>query len=209
MKNLIEKTYKAFSAEENIYEFWQNNNFFKFNKNSEKKVYAIIMPPPNITGALHMGHALNFTLQDIVARFKRMSGYEILWIPGTDHAALATEAKVVEMLKKRGISKTEIGYENFMKECLAWKNKYGNKITKQIRKLGTSCDWSLERFTLDEGCSKAVNEFFIRLYNKKLIYRGERIVNWCPNCNTSISDIEVDFKESESELVYLKYFLLL
>ena len=207
MKNLIEKTYKAFSAEENIYEFWQNNNFFKFNKNSEKKVYAIIMPPPNITGALHMGHALNFTLQDIVARFKRMSGYEILWIPGTDHAALATEAKVVEMLKKRGISKTEIGYENFMKECLAWKNKYGNKITKQIRKLGTSCDWSLERFTLDEGCSKAVNEFFIRLYNKKLIYRGERIVNWCPNCNTSISDIEVDFKESESELVYLKYFL--
>ena len=206
-KNIIEKSYNASSTEQKIYDFWENNKFFKFDEKSKKKVYTIVMPPPNITGALHMGHALDLTLQDLVARYKRMTGYEILWIPGTDHAALSTEAKVVEMLKKRGVSKTELGYEKFMEECLAWKNKYGNKITQQIRKLGASCDWSLERFTLDKGCSKAVNEFFVRLYNKKLIYRGKRIVNWCPNCNTSISDIEVDFKESESELVYLKYFL--
>ena len=205
-KDIIEKSYNASSNEPEIYDFWENNKFFRFDEESKKKVYTIVLPPPNITGALHMGHALNFTLQDIVARYKRMMGYEILWIPGTDHAALSTEAKVVEMLRKRGVSKTEIGYEKFMQECLAWKNKYGNKITEQIRKLGASCDWSLERFTLDEGCSKAVNEFFIRLYSKKLIYRGKRIVNWCPNCDTSISDIEVDFKESESELVYLKYF---
>lgn len=206
-KNIIEKSYNASSTEQKIYDFWENNKFFKFDEKSKKKVYTIVMPPPNITGALHMGHALDLTLQDLVARYKRMMGYEILWIPGTDHAALSTEAKVVEMLKKRGVSKTKLGYEKFMEECLAWKNKYGNKITQQIRKLGASCDWSLERFTLDKGCSKAVNEFFVRLYNKKLIYRGKRIVNWCPNCNTSISDIEVDFKESESELVYLKYFL--
>ena len=204
--SMIEKSYDASSTEQKIYDFWENNNFFKFNESSKKKIYTIVLPPPNITGALHMGHALNFTLQDIVARYKRMMGCEILWIPGTDHSALSTEAKVVEVLRKRGVSKTEIGYEKFMQECLAWKNKYGNKITEQIRKLGASCDWSLERFTLDEGCSKAVNEFFVRLYNKKLIYRGKRIVNWCPNCNTSVSDIEVDFKESESELVYLKYF---
>jgi len=207
MDNCIDKTYDPSLIEKDIYDLWSENDLFKINFESGKKVYSVVMPPPNITGVLHMGHALNFTLQDILVRFKRMMGFEIVWIPGTDHSAIATEAKVVEALKKENLTKQSIGYEKFMERCWKWKEDYGGTISKQIRSLGASCDWSKERFTLDEGCSKAVNEFFVRLYEEGLIYRGNRIVNWCPNCNTSISDIEVDYKESESDLVYLKYYL--
>lgn len=203
----MEKAYNPSLFEEEIYDLWQENNLFGINLKSSKKFYKIVMPPPNITGALHMGHALDFSLQDILARYKRMLGFEIIWIPGTDHAAIATEAKVVEKLRKENLSKESLGYSKFMEECWKWKEKYGGKIVSQIKKLGASCDWSKERFTMDEGCSEAVNEFFVSLYEKGLIYRGDRIVNWCPYCNTSISDIEVEFKESNSELFYLKYFI--
>ncbi len=208
MGDFINKVYDPSLVEQEIYDLWNKNRLFKINFDSQKKAYSIVLPPPNITGVLHMGHALNFTLQDILARFKRMMGFEIVWIPGTDHAAISTEAKVVESLTKENLTKQSIGYNEFMDRCWKWKEQYGNTISQQIRSLGASCDWSKERFTLDEGCSKAVNEFFVRLYEEGLIYRGNRIVNWCPNCNTSISDIEVDYKESESDLVYLKYYLL-
>lgn len=203
----MEKAYNPSIFEEEIYNLWQKNNLFGINLKSLKKFFKIVMPPPNITGALHMGHALDFSLQDVLARYKRMLGFEIIWIPGTDHAAIATEAKVVEKLRKENLSKESLGYSKFMEECWKWKEKYGGKIVSQIKKLGASCDWSKERFTMDEGCSEAVNEFFVSLYEKGLIYRGDRIVNWCPYCNTSISDIEVEFKESNSELFYLKYFI--
>lgn len=203
----MEKAYNPSIFEEEIYNLWYANNLFKINLKLPKKFYKIVMPPPNITGALHMGHALDFSLQDVLARYKRMLGFEIIWIPGTDHAAIATEAKVVEKLRKENLSKESLGYSKFMEECWKWKEKYGGKIVSQIKKLGASCDWSKERFTMDEGCSEAVNEFFVSLYEKGLIYRGDRIVNWCPYCNTSISDIEVEFKESNSELFYLKYFI--
>lgn len=207
MGSFIDKTYDPSLIEQEIYNLWNENSLFKINLKSGKKAYSIVLPPPNITGVLHMGHALNFTLQDILARFKRMTGFEIVWIPGTDHAAISTEAKVVEALKKENLTKQSIGYKKFMERCWEWKKQYGNTISQQIRSLGASCDWTKERFTLDEGCSKAVNEFFVSLYEEGLIYRGNRIVNWCPNCDTSISDIEVDYKESESDLVYLKYYL--
>lgn len=207
MKNLMEKSYDPSSVEEKIYDLWQRSKVFEINYNSKKTTYSIVLPPPNITGALHMGHALDFTLQDVLARFKRMMGFEIIWIPGTDHAAISTEVKVVQKLKEEGLSKESLGYSEFISRCWKWKETYGSKIVSQIKRLGASCDWSKERFTLDEGCSRAVNEFFVRLYKKNLIYRGNRIVNWCPNCKTSVSDIEVDYKECESDLVYLKYFI--
>ena len=207
MKNLMEKSYDPSSVEEKIYDLWQKNKIFEIDYNSKKTTYSIVLPPPNITGALHMGHALDFTLQDVLARFKRMMGFEIVWIPGTDHAAISTEVKVVQKLKEEGLSKESLGYSEFISRCWKWKETYGTKIVSQIKRLGASCDWSKERFTLDEGCSRAVNEFFVRLYKKNLIYRGNRIVNWCPNCKTSVSDIEVDYKECESDLVYLKYFI--
>lgn len=207
MNNLMEKSYDPSSVEEKIYDLWQENKIFEIDYNSKKTTYSIVLPPPNITGALHMGHALDFTLQDVLARFKRMMGFEIVWIPGTDHAAISTEVKVVQKLKEEGLSKESLGYSEFISRCWKWKETYGTKIVSQIKRLGASCDWSKERFTLDEGCSRAVNEFFVRLYKKNLIYRGNRIVNWCPNCKTSVSDIEVDYEECESDLVYLKYFI--
>lgn len=205
MKKNIEKIYNPESFEKEIYIKWNDNGYFKANVNSDKKSYTIVIPPPNVTGQLHMGHALDETLQDILIRFKRMQGYEALWLPGTDHAAIATEVKVVEKLKKEGLSKEQLGREKFLEEAWKWKEKYGNRIIGQIKRLGASCDWSRERFTMDEGCSEAVKEFFVNLYNEGLIYRGERIINWCPKCKTSLSDIEVEHGAEDGSFWYIKY----
>ncbi len=205
MKKNIEKIYNPESFEKEIYKRWNDNGYFKANVNPDKKPYTIVIPPPNVTGQLHMGHALDETLQDILIRFKRMQGYEALWLPGTDHAAIATEVKVVEKLKKEGLSKEQLGREKFLEEAWKWKEKYGNRITGQIKRLGASCDWSRERFTMDEGCSEAVKEFFVNLYNEGLIYRGERIINWCPKCKTSLSDIEVEHSADDGSFWYIKY----
>lgn len=201
----LPKTYDPKDFEERIYKYWNDNGYFKAKVNKNKKPYTIMMPPPNVTGNLHMGHALNSTIQDILIRWKRMEGYEALWLPGTDHASISTEAKVVEKLKKEGKSKEKLGREKFLEEAWAWTEKYGGNINNQLRKLGISCDWSKERFTLDEGLSNAVEEVFIRLYKKGLIYRGDRIINWCPNCKTAISDAEVEHEDTEGHLWYIKY----
>lgn len=205
MNKELSKIYNPKEIEAGIYKFWEENGFFKSKININKKRYTVVMPPPNITGKLHMGHALDNTLQDILIRFKRMKGYEALWVPGLDHAAIATEVKIIEQMQKEGIKKEDLGREGFLKRAWKWKEEYGNAITDQIRKLGASCDWDKARFTMDTGCSKAVREFFVRMYEKKLIYRGERIINWCPRCQTSISDIEVQFKELDGKLWYIKY----
>lgn len=205
MKKNIEKIYNPESFEKEIYKRWNYNGYFKANVNPNKKPYTIVIPPPNVTGQLHMGHALDETLQDILIRFKRMQGYEALWLPGTDHSAIATEVKVVEKLRKEGTSKEQIGREKFLEEAWKWKEKYGNRIIEQIKRLGASCDWTRERFTMDEGCSEAVREFFVSLYNEGLIYRGERIINWCPKCKTSLSDIEVEHSADDGSFWYIKY----
>lgn len=201
----LAKTYNPKDFEERIYEYWNNEGYFKADVNKEKRPFTIMMPPPNVTGNLHMGHALNGTIQDILIRWKRMEGFEALWLPGTDHASISTEARVVAKIESEGKSKYEIGRENFLKEAWAWTEKYGGNIRKQLRKLGVSCDWSKERFTLDEGLSKAVEEAFIRLYDKGLIYRGNRIINWCPNCGTALSDAEVEHEESQGKIWHIKY----
>lgn len=208
MKKEMDKIYNPKDVEENIYKEWEEKGYFKAKVNSHKKPFTIVMPPPNITGKLHMGHALDETMQDILIRFKRMQGFEALWVPGTDHASIATEAKVVEQLKKEGLSKEEIGREKFLERTWQWKKEYGGNIVNQLRKLGASCDWSRERFTMDEGCSRAVREFFVKLYEKGLIYRGEKIINWCPNCKTSISDSEVNFKEMDGNFWHINYKLV-
>ena len=200
----LAKQYEPREVEDRIYAFWQDNGYFHAQV-SDKPPYTIVMPPPNITGQLHMGHALDNTLQDILIRWRRMQGYEALWIPGTDHASIATEAKVVEALKKEGLSKESLGREKFLERVWQWRETYGNRITTQLRRMGSSCDWERERFTMDEGCSKAVREVFVRLYEKKLIYRGERIINWCPHCLTSISDAEVEFEEKNGTFYHLRY----
>ena len=205
MEKELNKIYDPKEVEDRLYEFWENNNYFHAEPDKSKNPYTIVIPPPNITGKLHMGHALDETLQDIIVRFKRMQGFMTLWLPGTDHASIATEAKVVNAIKEEGLSKEELGREEFLKRTWQWKEQYGNTIVNQIKKLGASCDWSRERFTLDEGCSKAVIEFFNRMYEKKLIYRGERIINWCPKCKTSISDIEVVFDETDGKFWHIKY----
>ena len=188
-----------------IYKNWEEKGYFKCEIREGEKPFVISMPPPNVTSKLHIGHALVDAIQDVFIRYHRLKGEPTLWIPGTDHASIATEVKVVEKLKKEGKTKAQLGREGFLKEAWAWKEKYGGEITQQIRKLGCSCDWSRERFTMDEGCSDAVLEVFERLYNKGLIYKGKRIVNWCPNCKTPISDIEVDYEEVPSSLWYIKY----
>ncbi len=205
MENDLEKIYKPGQVEDKIYKFWVDGGYFKAEVDKNKKPFTIVIPPPNITGKLHMGHALDETMQDIIIRFKRMQGYSALWVPGTDHASIATEAKIVEQMRNEGISKASISREDFLKRAWAWKEKYGNNIVNQLKKLGASCDWSKERFTLDEGCSEAVKEFFVRLYEKGLIYRGERIINWCPKCKTSISDSEVNFEEHDGHFWHIKY----
>lgn len=201
----MNKTYNPKEFEEKIYKDWEEKEYFKGNAKSSKEGYSIVMPPPNVTGNLHIGHALNNTIQDILTRWKRMSGYEVLWLPGTDHASISTESKVVEKLEGEGKSKFEIGREGFLEEAWEWTRKYGGTIRNQLKKLGISCDWSRERFTLDEGLSDAVEEVFVRLYNKDLIYRGDRIINWCPNCLTAISDAEVDHEENNGKFWHIKY----
>ena len=199
------KVYDPAGVEKRIYQNWEEQGYFKGNIDPDKKPFTIVIPPPNITGQLHMGHALDNTLQDILIRFKRMQGFAALWVPGTDHASIATEAKIVDAMAKEGITKDDIGRDEFLKRAWAWKDLYGNRIINQLKCLGSSCDWSRLRFTMDEGLSKAVLEVFERLYNKGLIYRGERITNWCPHCNTSISDIEVEYKEMEGSFWYINY----
>ena len=201
----LAKTYEPQEVEDRIYRFWEEGGYFHAEAHPDKKPYTIVMPPPNITGQLHMGHALDETLQDILIRWRRMQGYEALWVPGTDHASIATEAKIVEAMAKEGLTKEDLGREGFLERAWAWKETYAGRIEQQLKKLGSSCDWERERFTLDEGCSKAVREVFVRLYEKGLIYRGERIINWCPHCKTSISDAEVEFEEKDAFFYHLRY----
>ena len=205
MSKELAKTYDPKGLEERLYQKWMDNGYFHAKVNPDKKPFTIVMPPPNVTGQLHMGHALDETMQDILIRFKRMQGYEALWQPGTDHAAIATEVKVIDKLKKEGIDKHDIGREEFLKHAWAWKEEYGGKIINQLKKLGASADWERERFTMDEGCSKAVQEVFIRLYEKGYIYKGSRIINWCPVCQTSISDAEVEHEDQDGFFWHINY----
>ena len=205
MSRELAKTYDPKGLEERLYKKWMDNGYFHAKVNPDKKPFTIVMPPPNVTGQLHMGHALDETMQDILIRFKRMEGYEALWQPGTDHAAIATEVKVIEKLKKEGIDKNEIGREEFLKHAWAWKEEYGGKIINQLKKLGASADWERERFTMDEGCSRAVQEVFIKLYEKGYIYKGSRIINWCPVCQTSISDAEVEHEDQDGFFWHINY----
>ena len=205
MAKELAKQYDPKNVEDRIYDFWLKGNYFHAKNEPDKTPYTIVIPPPNITGQLHMGHALDNTLQDILIRWRRMQGYDALWLPGTDHASIATEAKIVEAMKADGVTKEDLGREGFLKRAWEWKEKYGGRIIEQLKKMGSSCDWERERFTLDEGCSKAVREVFVRLYEKDLIYRGNRMVNWCPFCNTSISDAEVDYDEQDSNFWHLLY----
>ena len=201
----LEKTYSPADIEDRLYEKWLEKKYFHAEVDRSKKPFTIVMPPPNVTGQLHMGHALDNTMQDILCRYKRMQGYNVLWQPGTDHAAIATEVKVIDKLKKEGIDKNDIGREKFLEHAWEWKREYGGRIINQLKKLGSSADWDRERFTMDEGCSKAVEEVFIRLYEKGWIYKGSRIVNWCPVCKTSISDAEVEHTEQAGHFWHIKY----
>ena len=204
MARQLEKTYNPAEFEERLYTEWSEKGYFKPAKEGAEP-FTIVMPPPNITGQLHMGHALDNTLQDILIRYKRMCGYNTLWVPGTDHASIATEAKIVEAMKKEGLTKEDLGREGFLERAWEWNRVYGGRITEQLKKIGTSCDWSRQRFTLDEGCSKAVQDVFVNLYNKGLIYRGNRIINWCPHCLTSISDAEVEYEDQAGHFWHLRY----
>ncbi|MEE1057586.1 MAG: valine--tRNA ligase [Acutalibacteraceae bacterium] len=205
MSKELAKSYNPKEVEDRIYDFWVKENYFHSEIDKEKKPYTIVMPPPNITGQLHMGHALDNTLQDILIRYRRMQGYCTLWLPGTDHASIATEAKIVEAMRKEGLSKEDLGREKFLERAWQWKKEYGGRICDQLNKMGSSCDWQRERFTMDEGCNKAVKEVFVNLYNKGLIYRGERIINWCPHCMTSISDAEVEYEDQAGHFWHLRY----
>lgn len=201
----MDKTYNP-EFEKRIYDMWMKGKFFEAHPNPEKEPFTIMMPPPNITGQLHMGHALDQTTQDIITRFKRMNGFEALWLPGTDHASIATEVKIVEKMKsEEGLTKNDVGRDGFMERAWAWKEQYGGRIVEQLKRLGTSCDWSKEAFTMDDNCSNAVLEAFVKYYKKGLIYRGDRIINWCPQCHTALSDAEVEYEEQQSNLWYYKY----
>ncbi len=201
----LPKTYSPSDFEDRIYQNWCEKGYFTPDTKKDGPAYSIVIPPPNITGQLHMGHALDNTLQDILIRHKRMQGYSTLWLPGTDHASIATEAKIVEAMRKEGITKDDLGREKFLERAWAWKEQYGGRIISQLKKMGSSCDWTRERFTLDEGCSDAVKDVFVRLYRKGLIYRGERIINWCPHCKTSISNAEVNYEEQQSHFWHIRY----
>ena len=205
MSKELAKTYDPKGIEDRLYKKWENNGYFHAQADRSKKPFTIVMPPPNITGQLHMGHALDNTMQDILIRYKRMQGYNALWQPGTDHAAIATEVKVIDSLKKQGIDKNDLGREGFLEKCWEWKDEYGSRIITQLKKMGSSADWSRERFTMDKGCSDAVLEVFIKLYEKGLIYKGSRIVNWCPVCKTSISDAEVEHEEQDGFFWHINY----
>ncbi|ACM60589.1 valyl-tRNA synthetase [Caldicellulosiruptor bescii] len=201
----MQKVYNPKEVEDRLYKMWLDKKYFHAKIDYSKKPFTIVIPPPNITGQLHMGHALNNTIQDILIRFKRMQGYCALWLPGTDHASIATEAKIVEKMKEEGLTKEMIGREKFLERAWEWKRVYGGRIIEQLKKLGASCDWDRERFTMDEGLSNAVKEVFVRLYEKGLIYKGERMINWCPTCHTTISDAEVEYEEKKGKLYYIKY----
>ena len=206
MNRNMAKNYDPKDFEDRIYEMWESSGAFRAERDPEKKPFTIVMPPPNITGQLHMGHALDQTLQDVLTRFRRLQGYSALWLPGSDHASIATEVKVVDRIREEeGKEKEDLGREEFLKRAWQWKKEFGGKITKQCRKLGDSCDWDRERFTMDEGCSKAVNHFFVQLYNKGLIYRGNRLINWCPQCGTSLSDAEVEHEDKNGYYWYFRY----
>ena len=205
MRKELPKTYDPASFEDRIYGEWCEHDLFKPDPDPKKPSYSIVIPPPNVTGQLHMGHALDNTLQDILTRYKRMKGFSTLWLPGTDHASIATEAKIVEAMRKEGLTKEDLGRDKFLARAWKWKEQYGGRIISQLKKMGSSCDWSRERFTLDEGCSEAVRKVFKQLYDEGLIYRGERIINWCPHCKTSISNAEVDYTEQDSHFWHIRY----
>ncbi len=206
MKRNMAKTYDPKDFEDRIYEKWESSGAFRAERDPQKKPFTIVMPPPNITGQLHMGHALDQTLQDVLTRFRRLQGYSALWLPGSDHASIATEVKVVDRIRaEEGKEKEDLGREEFLRRAWQWKEEFGGKITKQCRKLGDSCDWERERFTMDEGCNKAVNHFFVQLYKKGLIYRGNRLINWCPQCGTSLSDAEVEHEDINGFYWYFRY----
>lgn len=206
MEKNLAKTYNPKDFEDRIYEMWEQKGAFRAEVDKNKKPYTIVMPPPNITGQLHMGHALDQTLQDVLTRWKRMQGYSALWLPGSDHASIATEVKVVDKIRaEEGLEKEDLGREEFLKRAWAWKEEYGGRITKQCRKLGDSCDWERERFTMDEGCNRAVRTLFVQLYEKGLIYRGNRLINWCPQCGTSLSDAEVEHEDKNGKYWYFRY----
>ncbi len=205
MSKELAKAYEPQEVEGRIYDFWMKGGYFHAEPDPEKQPYTIVIPPPNITGQLHMGHAWDETLQDILIRWKRMQGYSALWLPGTDHASIATEAKIVEAMRKEGVTKDDLGRDGFLERAWAWKEKFGGRILEQLKLLGSSCDWDRLRFTMDEGCSKAVRHVFVKLYEEGLIYRGERIINWCPNCKTAISDAEVEFEEKDGSFWHLRY----
>ncbi|MDR1410116.1 MAG: valine--tRNA ligase [Oscillospiraceae bacterium] len=205
MSKELAKQYNPAKSEDRLYQFWEGSGFFTAKCDESKTPYTIVIPPPNITGQLHMGHALDNTLQDILVRWRRMQGYDTLWLPGTDHAAISTEVKVVEALAKEGLNKADLGRDKFLERVWDWKRIHGRRIVEQLKKLGSSCDWSRERFTMDAGCSKAVVEVFNKLYEKGLLYRGERIINWCPHCKTTLSDAEVEYTEHDGHFWYLRY----
>ena len=201
----MDKVYNPQAIEGELYKEWEENGAFVAHRVEGKQPFTIVMPPPNITGQLHMGHAMDGVLQDSLTRYHRMKGDPTLWLPGTDHASIATEVKIVEAMRKEGLDKHDVGREEFLRRAWAWKNEYGGRIVRQTRRMGNSCDWSRERFTMDDGCNKAVVEVFNRLYEKGLIYRGNRMVNWCPCCNTSISDAEVEYQSQEGHFWHLLY----
>lgn len=205
MAKELEKNYNPADIEQRLYDKWEQNKYFHAEVDRSRKPFTIVMPPPNITGQLHMGHALDNTIQDILIRTKRMQGYEALWVPGTDHASIATEAKIVEKMREEGVTKEDLGRDKFLERAWEWKRQYGGRIVAQLKKIGSSCDWDRERFTMDEGCNKAVKEVFVNLYDKGLIYRGERIINWCPHCLTSISDAEVNYEDQAGHFWHLRY----
>lgn len=204
-KRELPKTYDPSEVEDKIYANWVDKKYFEAEPDSKKEPYTIVIPPPNVTGQLHMGHALDETLQDILIRYKRMKGYAALWIPGTDHAGIATQIKVEAELRKEGLTRYDLGREKFLERVWDWKRQYGNRIINQLKKLGSSCAWSHERFTMDDGCSDAVKEVFVKLYNKGLIYQGHRIINWCPHCITALSDAEVEYTEQDGFFWHIKY----
>jgi len=204
-KEIMPKGYEPKDVEDRWYKYWEDNGLFRAEDKSDKEPFCIVIPPPNVTGSLHMGHALNNTLQDILCRYKRMKGYNVLWQPGTDHAGIATQNVVERDLVSNGTDRHEIGREKFIEKVWEWREKYGSVIINQLKRLGSSCDWSRERFTMDEGLSRAVKEVFIRLYEEDLIYRGDYIINWCPRCHTALADLEVEHEEKESFLYHIRY----
>ena len=206
MTNELPKNYNPAEFEDRLYKFWEENGYFRPSGDKSAPTFSMVIPPPNVTGQLHMGHALDETLQDILVRYKRMQGFDTLWVPGTDHAGIATQIKVEERLRvDENLTRYDLGREKFLERVWGWKDMYENRITSQLRKLGASCDWSHQRFTMDEGCSKSVREVFVNLYEKGLIYRGYRIINWCPHCLTSISDAEVEYEEQAGHFWHLRY----